>query len=582
MLQTKNVHLQFADYFKDKEMLPYFYLLSKKLAEGSVCVNLNQIDWEKLKAEEAALHPFKLISTEDLKKNKFVSENDKVKKPLILDKNRLYLQRYYRYETLVLQKIAALIANEKTADIAASLEAIQAEVQALFSANSTNATDWQAVAAISSVLNRFSIITGGPGTGKTTTLAKVLSLLFKLNPNMKVALAAPTGKAAARMAESLKNTALNFPDLKAEFEQLLPSTLHRLLGYQKNSIYFKHHAENPLPYDLIIVDESSMIDLAMFAKLLDAIGNDTRLILLGDKNQLAAVEAGSLFGDLCMAQPELNLFSLEKANFINKFLVNEKSKIKTENIGESGHPLFEKVVELRHSFRFSDDGGIGKLSKAIINNQPEDIRPFFENTDEQVLTDTEYSEKIFNDFAANYAEYIQENDDKTALEKLNNQRILCAVREGDKGVYALNRKIEKFLHGKGWLSPGSEFYENRPIMVTGNNYELGLFNGDIGIVRGGRVWFESADGSLKSVLPAFLENVETVFAMTIHKSQGSEFNRVLTVLPENQDLALLTAELLYTAATRAKNKLIVQGSQEVILHCAGRRVERSSGIADRF
>jgi len=199
-----------------------------------------------------------------------------------------------------------------------------------------------------------------------------------------------------------------------------------------------------------------------------------------------------------------------------------------------------------------------------------------------VLTDTEYSEKIFNDFAANYAEYIQENDDKTALEKLNNQRILCAVREGDKGVYALNRKIEKYLHGKGWLSPGSEFYENRPIMVTGNNYELGLFNGDIGIVRGGRVWFESADGSLKSVLPAFLENVETVFAMTIHKSQGSEFNRVLTVLPENQDLALLTAELLYTAATRAKNKLIVQGSQEVILHCTGRRVERSSGIADRF
>lgn len=582
MIQTNNVHLQFADYFKDKEMLPYFYLLSKKLAEGSVCVDLNQVNWEKLKEEEAVLTQFKLISTEDLKKNKFVSEDEKVKKPLILANNRLYLQRYYQYESLVLQKIKTLIENGDEHETVEKLSAIKSEVQKLFEINSTGDTDWQAVAAISSVLNRFSIITGGPGTGKTTTLAKVLSLLFKLNPEMKVALAAPTGKAAARMAESLKNAAGNFPDLKTEFEQLIPSTLHRLLGYQKNSIYFKHHSENLLPYDLVIVDESSMIDLALFAKLLDAVGKGTHLILLGDKNQLAAVEAGSLFGDLCMAQPELNLFSREKAGFINDFLIDESSKINAENISESQHPLFEKVVELQHSFRFSDDGGIGKLSKAIISNQPEEIRSFFENKDEQVLTDTGYADEIFNDFAANYAEYIQENDIKTALEKLNNQRILCAVREGDKGVYALNRKIEKYLHGKGLISPGSEFYENRPLMVTGNNYELGLFNGDIGIVREGRVWFESADGSLKSVLPAFLENVETVFAMTIHKSQGSEFSRVLTVLPENPDLALLTAELLYTAVTRAKNQIIIQGSEEILLLCAGRRVERSSGIADRF
>lgn len=582
MIQTNNVHLQFADYFKDKEMLPYFYLLSKKLAEGSVCVDLNQIDWGKLKEEEAVLTQFKLISTEDLKKNKFVSEDEKVKKPLILANNRLYLQRYYQYESLVLQKIKALIENGDEHETVEKLSAIKSEVQKLFETNSTGSTDWQAVAAISSVLNRFSIITGGPGTGKTTTLAKVLSLLFKLNPEMKVALTAPTGKAAARMAESLKNAADNFPDLKTEFEQLIPSTLHRLLGYQKNSIYFKHHSENPLPYDLVIVDESSMIDLALFAKLLDAVGKGTHLILLGDKNQLAAVEAGSLFGDLCMAQPELNLFSREKAGFINEFLIDENSKIKAENISKSQHPLFEKVVELQHSFRFSDDGGIGKLSKAIISNQPEEIRSFFENKDKQVLTDTGYADEIFNDFAANYAEYIQENDIKTALEKLNNQRILCAVREGDKGVYALNRKIEKYLHGKGLISPGSEFYENRPLMVTGNNYELGLFNGDIGIVREGRVWFESADGSLKSVLPAFLENVETVFAMTIHKSQGSEFSRVLTLLPENPDLALLTAELLYTAVTRAKNQIIIQGSEEILLLCAGRRVERSSGIADRF
>lgn len=586
MIQTNNVHLQFADYFKDKEMLPYFYLLSKKLAEGSICVDLNQINWKKLKEEEAVLTQFKLISAEDLKKNKFVSEDEKVKKPLILANNRLYLQRYFQYESLVLQKIKALIENGVEYETVKKLTAIKPEVQKLFGTNSTGDTDWQAVAVISAVLNRFSIITGGPGTGKTTTLAKVLSLLFKLNPEMKVALAAPTGKAAARMAESLKESLKNTKDLpentRQKIDEITPSTIHRLLGTQKNSIYFKHHSENPLPYDLVIVDESSMIDLALFAKLLDAVGAGTRLILLGDKNQLAAVEAGSLFGDLCMAQQELNLFSPGKTDFINGFLIDENSKIKPENISESQHPLFEKVVELQHSFRFSDDGGIGKLSKAIIGNQPEEIRSFFENKDEQVLTDTGYADEIFNDFAANYAEYIQENDIKTALEKLNNQRILCAVREGDKGVYALNRKIEKYLQGNGLISPDSEFYENRPLMITGNNYELGLFNGDIGIVREGRVWFESADGSLKSVLPAFLENVETIFAMTIHKSQGSEFSRVLTLLPENPDLALLTAELLYTAVTRAKNQIIIQGSEEILLLCAGRRVERSSGIADRF
>src|SRR5690606_33247381 len=233
---TNNVHLQFADYFKDREMLPYFYLLSKKLAEGSVCVDLNQINWKKLKEEEAALTQFRLISTEDLKKNKFVSEDDNTRKPLILANNRLYLQRYYQYESVVLQKIKVLIESGKEDETAEKLNSIKSEVQKLFETNSTGDTDWQAVAAISAVLSRFSIITGGPGTGKTTTLAKVLSLLFKLNPEMKVALAAPTGKAAARMAESLKNAADNFPDLKTEFERLIPSTLHRLLGYRKNSI----------------------------------------------------------------------------------------------------------------------------------------------------------------------------------------------------------------------------------------------------------------------------------------------------------------------------------------------------------
>lgn len=581
MIQTQNVHLQFANYFKDKEMLPYFYLLSKKLAEGSVCVNLNQINWEKLREEEPVLSKFRLISNEELAKNKFVSDGQ-TKKPLVLSNNYLYLQRYYNYETRVYEKIKSLILNDNPDEQKESLNNIKEEVQKLFKVNVTNQTDWQAIAAISAVLNLFSIITGGPGTGKTTTLAKVLSLLFKINPNLRVALAAPTGKAAQRMADSLKESAVNFIELKSKFEELEPSTLHRLLGYINESIYFKHNEKNPLNYDLVIVDESSMIDLAMFAKLLDAIGPNTKLILLGDKNQLASVEAGSLFGDLCMAQSKLNLFSKEKAEFINSFLINENSKITNENIEEKNHLLFGHITELQHSFRFSSNSGIGEFSRAVIENQQEKFNYFFENTNEQVTMDTSYSADIFEKFTKNFIEYIDEEDTVKALKKLNQQRILCAVREGDEGVYALNRKIEKFLHEKRKISIGSEFYENRPVMITANNYELNLFNGDIGIVRKGKVWFEAANGGLKSFLPAFLENVETVFAMTIHKSQGSEFDRVLCVLPQKQEVAILTAELLYTAITRAKKEIIIQSNLETVLACAGRRVQRNSGIIERF
>lgn len=582
MIQTNNVHLKFADYFNNKEMMPYLYMLSKKLADGSVCFNLDDIDWQKLKEEETALSDFKIISTEDLKKNELVSDGQ-TKKPLVLDNNRLYLQRYYNYETRVLQKIEALIDDENWKETGQSLEKIKDEVLKLFSENTSGQTDWQAVAAISAVLNKFCIITGGPGTGKTTTLAKVLSLLYKINPDMKVALAAPTGKAAQRMSESLKESAKNFPEVASKFEMLEPSTLHRLLGYIKNSIYFKHNTENPLNYDLVIVDESSMIDLALFSKLLDAIGQKSRLILVGDKNQLASVEAGSLFGDLCMSQQKLNVFSPERIEFINSFLSNQNSKISLEETDSNKHPLFEHIIELKHSYRFEGKGGIGKFSKAIIENQSEEISSFFDNKDDQILIDTDYSNEIFEKFAENFFTYIDEPDIEKALQKLNNQRVLCAVREGETGVYEMNRKIEKFLYKKSKISPGGQFYENQPVMITSNNYELGLFNGDTGIVRNQKVWFQSSDSkTIKSFPTAFIENAETVYAMTIHKSQGSEFEKVLCVLPENEQNKLMTAELLYTAVTRAKKKVIIQSSHEHILNCASKHVERSSGINYRF
>ncbi len=439
------------------------------------------------------------------------------------------------------------------------------------------------------MLNDFSIITGGPGTGKTTTVAKILAILFTINPTLKVALAAPTGKAAVRMAESLKKASSDMPEsISALFEAIVPGTIHRLLRYQPGSPYFRHNAENPVNFDVVIIDESSMIDVALFSKLLQAIGNNTRLILLGDKDQLASVEAGSLFGDLCNAQAGFTI-SPQRAELINGFISFRARQIPDEFIvRKNEHLLFQHIVELKRSHRFSSEKGIGKFSKAVINNE-QDILELYLNTkkDDQVTIDNTYDEGVFENFIKGYIEYIKEPNIKEALNKLNGLRVLCAIRGGEQGLININRRIEKFLHQKRLIKPTAGFYENRPIIVTKNYYDLDLFNGDIGIIRYDenkvlKAWFEDSSGELKSVLPGFISEAETVFAMTIHKSQGSEYNNVLIVLPKAADIPILTAELLYTGITRAKSKVIVQATGEAIIKTAERRVKRISGIIDRF
>jgi exodeoxyribonuclease V alpha subunit len=443
-------------------------------------------------------------------------------------------------------------------------------------------------------LNNFTIITGGPGTGKTTTVAKILAILFSLYGDLKVALAAPTGKAGARMAESLQHTQLQVDEqVKNRFNELMPATIHRLLGWQKGSPYFKHNTSNSLPYDLVVVDESSMIDVALFAKLLNALKPGSRIILLGDKDQLASVEAGSLFGDLCKALPALNFFNPQRRHFINSFITNEQRRLPVEcETADQSHLLFQHLVELRYSHRFRDDEGIGKLSRAVIQNDVSVLEQFLDsNNTNQVLIDQQYDQHIFEQFIQGYKEYITTADIKEALEKLNNLRILCAVRQGEQGVYNLNAMVEAYLIREGNLKRDSEFYRNRPVIVTQNDYTLGLYNGDTGILREDekgvmKVWFmdsgEGNDGQLKSVLPGFVKQMETVFAMTIHKSQGSEFGKVMVVLPRNPEYQLLTRELLYTGITRAKNEVVIQSTAEAFMSAAKGVVERGSGVAERL
>lgn len=584
-----NVHQQFAEYFPSENLRPYLYLLSKKMSEGHICIDLEEI-------EESDLDNLYFLPKKFPKYEKLVSDGSKTD-PIIIFNDRLYFHRYFRYESIIADGIFQFIKNEKE-HLESSKKLLKEKswfIKELFFTQPTTRKgiqiNWQLIAALSASLNQFTIITGGPGTGKTTTVAKILAILYSITPGLKVALAAPTGKAAARMGESLKNATTNAnigmnDVIKRGFETIVPSTIHRLLGYQPQSIYFKHDAQNPVNYDVVIIDESSMIDVALFAKLFLALGPETKVILLGDKDQLASVEAGSLFGDLCQAQDELNLFPPERINFINSFIEDRNQKLSENNLSKTEHPLAGHVIELQVSHRFSDDEGIGKFSKAIIQNKPKIISDFFKNEDEQVQIDSNYSDKIFQDFIAGYKAFIEEKDILESLKKLNNLKVLCVIREGEQGLYAINKKIEQYLIRENLVRVTGDFYHNRPVMITSNNYELNLFNGDIGLVREDengelKVWFEDK-GNLISFSPSYVSNAETVFAMTIHKSQGSEFEKVMVILPDMEDVPLLTRELLYTAVTRAKNKVIVQGEETAILKAADSYVKRGSGIIQRF
>ena len=595
-MQTLNdTHQQFASFFKSETLQPFAYLVSKKLSEGHICLDLTDLEQEIKNLPLS--YKFNNLDQSTLKNERLVALAQDEKQPFIYHNDRLYLQRYFNYETIILKKVFDLVKNGSVLTKKRTDEVLQQRgyIQKLFEVkNAGTQTDWQLVATISGVLNNFTIITGGPGTGKTTTVAKLLAILFAINPDLKVALAAPTGKAAARMAESLKASARTESSpigdaIASKFQSLEPSTLHRLLINIKDTPYFKHNNQNPLNVDVLIVDESSMIDVALFAKLLDAVGSSTRVILLGDKNQLASVEAGSLFGDLCDAQKELNCFTEERSTLINSFIDNPTHKISSLNYRNSStHPLFQHVIELQFSHRFKSDEGIGKFSKAIILNQQSLIKEFLSpKADAQVIIDTQYAKSVFEEFIKGYEAYIHESDIKKALKSFNELRILCAIRESENGLYAINRRVEKYLSDKNLIDTRTEFYNNRPIMVTRNNYALDLLNGEVGIIRPDKngtlkAWFEDKDGEIKSVSPGLISKVETVFVMTIHKSQGSEFNNVLVILPQQEDIAIITRELLYTAVTRAKKQVIVQSSETVLLKSAEAQVKRASGIADRF
>ena len=568
--------------------------------------------------------------------------------PLVLSGPRLYLRRYWQFE----QAIRASIERRTRVEAGAAPDpkALRQALQALFPARETGQADWQKLACALAARNRFAIITGGPGTGKTTTVVKLLALLQHLALNatiepraLRIRLAAPTGKAAARLNESIANAIrdLTLQDLPepARLRAAIPSqvtTLHRLMGSRPDTRHFRHGARHPLAVDLLVIDEASMVDLEMLAAVLEALPDSARLVLLGDKDQLASVEAGAVLGELCR-RADAGHYLPATRDWLKTVAGAAPDK---ELVDARGQPLDQCIAKLRRSFRFSDESGIGRLAEAVNAGDASALRRVqaaghADLAHAHVATDpaalrTLVLEGAPTGFAragrgrvergqpvpapVGYRHYLaamhgdrpavgagQEAFDAWAraiLQGYGSFQLLCAVRAGAYGVEEMNRQVERLLAEERLVDVGASWYAGRPVMVTRNDHDLGLMNGDVGIAlmlphpQNGvaspspwslRVAFPSAQAEAEQVrwvLPSRLQSVETAFAMTVHKSQGSEFAHTALLLPERIS-PVLTRELVYTGVTRARHWFTLATTDKgggLLEEAIARRVERASGL----
>jgi exodeoxyribonuclease V alpha subunit len=517
--------------------------------------------------------------------------------PLVLDGPRLYLRRNWHAEQSIRSAIDFRI--QQSCDVPENLSEL---LDALFPPNHPSTSlenglsdlpDWQKVACALAARSRLTLITGGPGTGKTTTVVRLLALLQssakKDGRALRVALAAPTGKAAARLGESIASAVDQLP-LAMRPENLSKAvTLHKLLHIRPDQV---DAASPELAVDLVIVDEASMIDLEMMARLLAAVPLTASLILLGDKDQLASVEAGAVMAQLCEGS-DLGQYTPETVAWVRS--------VTGCDIGAyagNGSLLAQQTVTLRFSRRFKDDSGIGLWAKAVNMGDVSEVKRLWRATPEYAVGSdavvdrlqctTPHDRQLTDLVKAGWSEWLAQMNalrtepctDKHALMALKafaQFQVLCAVRDGPWGVDLLNQRIAQSLgfRDEGW-------YSGRPVMVTRNDYNLSLMNGDVGLclphANGLRVAFPDGQGGIHWVLPSRLDGVESVFAMTVHKSQGSEFDHVCVVLPSTS-VAVLTRELFYTGITRSKTRLtFVVPDLAVLWRTVESKVMRSGGL----
>ncbi|MEA2100974.1 MAG: exodeoxyribonuclease V subunit alpha [Thermodesulfobacteriota bacterium] len=510
-------------------------LLSKGIRQGNTCLDL-----------KAILEPNEI---DTLRGCSAVGMPGEIR-PLILDNTRLYFKRYHDYETSLASRLIDLGSTSSTPGKTGKDN--KEILDMMFKEENT-----QRLSAINAMEHPLCVITGGPGTGKTHTIAGILVMLLMHDPDTQCVLAAPTGKAANRLQESLQQTIAS-PDLPGNIVGNIPKkavTIHRMLGFRQGSVSFRYNAQNPMPWDVVVVDEASMIDLALMSKLVDALKADARLILVGDKDQLASVETGYCLGDICAA-------GADPASVIKN-----------------------NITELKENHRFKSDSGIYALSAALnkgevtksINILSSDQYPDVKKTRVNPNDLRMMLEKQALPFLK---DLMQENDIKKRFDLWGQFRILCALRKGQWGFENINRIITDILAAKG-LIQRTQNYHGRPILITANDYSLPLFNGDTGMIMdkpgGPKAVFPDSDGAFREISLSRLPPHEDAYAMSIHKSQGSEVDMVLMVLPHN-DSKILTKELVYTGITRAKKQIEIWSTDEILKASISRPIGRGSGL----
>jgi len=620
-------------------------LTSHQLGHGHVCLDL----FETLKAPDFALslppegdvqtgaqllpsqllegldgaHWCKVLASSPLVALAADGREETQQRPLVLSGKRLYLRRYWAYERRIDQALRQrLVAAEPTpVDLPERLGGLFGQARA------GAPIDWQKLACALATRSAFSIITGGPGTGKTTTVVRLLALLqapaVEAGKPLRIRLAAPTGKAAARLTESISQQVRSLQVADAVRDKIPAdvTTVHRLLGSRPGTRHFRHHAGNRLPLDVLVVDEASMIDLEMMANLLDALPLHARLVLLGDKDQLASVEAGAVLGDLCR-DAEAGWYSPQTRAWLEAVSAEDLGSSGLQEDLDASHPLAQQVVMLRHSRRFGEGSGIGQLARWVNQQQAEEARKLLaarSHADLFVLALKGEQDRALErllleghgDGPQGYRHYLsllrnqRPSPDaapedqvwtdwaRQVLQAFDAFQLLCAVRKGPWGVEGLNQRITAALLKARLIDSDQQWYEGRPVLMTRNDYGLGLMNGDIGIalklperdaLPGGkqvlRVAFARNDGQggVRFVLPSRLNDVETVYAMTVHKSQGSEFAHTALILPDALN-PVLTKELIYTGITRAKDWFsLIESRSGVFEEAVKRKVKRLSGL----
>jgi exodeoxyribonuclease V alpha subunit len=503
--------------------------------------------------------------------------------PLILDDaNNLFFYRYHACE----QRIARALRFRS--DIMERVEPSRALplLDRLFPEKEPNGINWQRAAAALALCRSLVIISGGPGTGKTYTVARILALFTVLAEQKppRIGLVAPTGKAALRLQESIRQAREGLPEEAESVFTLQAQTLHRLLGFQVHRSGFRHNRSNPLHLDLLVVDEASMIDVELMAALLEALPSRCRIIMLGDRDQLASVEAGNLFGDLCGR--EESGWSASLLDAIGPLLATALPP----STAMTANSLADSLILLRTSRRFTSGSGIGALARAVNSGDGRAVMGVVNATWEDLdIVDTGSPDQVgrVRERLLVFLEpLLTAVSPRAALQALAAGRILCALREGPAGVEGVNRLAEAHLRRLRGLAPEVRFYPGMPILISRNDYQLGLFNGDTGVLWPDeqgllRGWFEQEPGGLRSFSLAGLPAWQPSYAITVHKSQGSEFDRVLLLLPQ-EDAPILTRELLYTGMTRAKRELVLCGPQQLLVRATARQVVRYSGLKDKL